>query len=454
MKIRNSVLKIGIAVFYILVLNIGYTRAFYSDSAVSTSNTFSASSLDLSLKNVDDSDITGDVVMAAGMVPGDSHSGSLKVVKEGILDFEYNITSEHRIGSLALFNALNVTVVIDGNVEYTGGLSTMSLISLPVITGGEDIVDITIFLPVSADPSLQLEKCAFDFVFRGDQLGSTVGFWDEERVRSSASTTDWTPPVISNLIIASSDDPNGLKITWNTDEEAKSYVELGTTTSYELGTFPSPGPYDHIVDLTNEVSLYTSYHFRIRAVDAFGNTSYSDDYEFEVELNWVDFHPRGSIVLNEILPNPIGLDNLLRPEGEWVELYNKGTSAVDVNGWSICSNSGCVTINSSRTNTGGTISAPGRFLVVYFDNLYSGGFLGNSGWNFVTLSRPGWFGLRDMHWYYGSQEGKSIVRYPDGGNLWFDPIPTPGEANVLDEIISEPSAPEATTSQGEVNSDE
>ena len=41
----------------------------------------------------------------------------------------------------------------------------------------------------------------------------------------------------------------------------------------------------------------------------------------------------GDICLNEALPNPNGYDSGTWPNGEWVELYNKGNTTVDVSGW-------------------------------------------------------------------------------------------------------------------------
>lgn len=452
MKAGKSILKIGVAVFYLLAVNTGFTRAFYSDSATSVSNTFGASSLDFVLKNTDDTDVTTEILTGVDMRPGDSVSGALKVVKTGELDFEYNVSGEHKTGSLALYNALNVTISVDGTALYTGSLSSAALVPPVAITGGEDIIDITVYLPVSVDPSLQLQSTSFDFVVKGDQLGPVMGFWDEERASGSVSTTDWTPPVISNIMIASPADVNGLKISWNTDEVSTAYVELGTDMTYSTGDFYSAGNTAHISDLTGAISLNTDYHFRIVATDGYGNTTITDDYEFNVDWEWIEFITRSNIVINEYLPDPIGLDDELRPGGEWVELYNKGGSSVDVNGWLVCSAGQCISINSARTNTGSTLILPGGFLVVYFENIYSGGILNNSGLDVVSLYDHVWYGyrLRDMHWFYGSQEGKSNVRYPDGSRNWYDPTPTPGAPNTLEPI--EPELPEETDIQ-EVNSE-
>ena len=41
----------------------------------------------------------------------------------------------------------------------------------------------------------------------------------------------------------------------------------------------------------------------------------------------------GAICINEVMPNPNGYDDAAWPNGEWLELYNSGTSSVDVRNW-------------------------------------------------------------------------------------------------------------------------
>jgi len=40
----------------------------------------------------------------------------------------------------------------------------------------------------------------------------------------------------------------------------------------------------------------------------------------------------------------------------------------------------------------------------------------------------------DSHAYGITPEGKSIARIPDGGDIWYDPIPTPGEPNEMGDV--------------------
>ncbi|MCH8986745.1 lamin tail domain-containing protein, partial [Patescibacteria group bacterium] len=176
----------------------------------------------------------------------------------------------------------------------------------------------------------------------------------------------------------------------------------------------------------------------------------------------VDTQSDGDVVLNEILPNPEGLDNQEGLEGEWVELYNNEDFSVDAVDWYIedASESGNrQTISGSNTHTGNTILGPqgsgNEWLVVFMPKAI----LNNTGdtvslYNFLDE-------LKDSHSFGASSndddddsantpgegndpargteeaanEGKSIARIPDGTGVWIDPIPTPGKPNKLEKDL-------------------
>jgi len=188
------------------------------------------------------------------------------------------------------------------------------------------------------------------------------------------------------------------------------------------------------------------------------------------------------IVLNEFLPHPSGTnpdygfdfgeDNDLMPKGEWIEIYNKtGGKAVDLSGWYIKDQEGSiVNITSSNTNTGSTIiGANGlgnEWLVVYMN----GAILNNDSEAIYLYDIFG--NLIDSYSYNlssycaleptpgdpndGTASGscpteipgnKSYARVPDGTGAWFDPIPTPGVQNKLEEIIIEENQEEGIIEQ-------
>jgi len=167
------------------------------------------------------------------------------------------------------------------------------------------------------------------------------------------------------------------------------------------------------------------------------------------------------VVINEFLPNPPGVstDANSMPDGEWVELYNRGDVPQDVSGWSLYDaiDSHQLLVTTLNTDTGNTVVIPHGFLVVYRngDPDFS---LNNSGGDTVRLFssltvNPA--NLIDSHTYTGDAlDGKSYARIPDGSPTWVDPIPTPGRPNELGDPnqfqgeqtfqITEPSSPEKT----------
>lgn len=141
-----------------------------------------------------------------------------------------------------------------------------------------------------------------------------------------------------------------------------------------------------------------------------------------------------AVVLNEFLPNPAGVDTALKPNGEWVELYNNSNIPISLANWVIYDSvdTNELYITSSNTNTGTTTIAAHSWLVVYKDGdsdfnlnndadsvrLYTGYPIASST-------------LVDTYTYTEEKpEGFSYARIPDGLGDWVDPVPTPGEPNV------------------------
>jgi uncharacterized repeat protein (TIGR01451 family) len=185
---------------------------------------------------------------------------------------------------------------------------------------------------------------------------------------------------------------------------------------------------------------------------------WSNETDWGEEPVTVDTHvvcgPLPKIVINEFLPNPRGKDNKPKPKGEWVELYNRGSNEIDVAGWVLYDENdhNDLPITSSNTNTGSTIVTAGGFLVVY-RNGDSDFALDNTGGDTVRLY-DGAIGdganLIDSHTYtIDALEGKSFARIPNGSDNWEDPIPTPGEPNVLGMVGVETDFGPAVAEEGE-----
>ncbi len=157
------------------------------------------------------------------------------------------------------------------------------------------------------------------------------------------------------------------------------------------------------------------------------------------------------IVINEFLPDAIGPDDALSPNGEWVELYNKGNTAIILDGWYLSD------ADNNQISIPYSIIVPHGFLPIYVDGLFIPEWLDNTG-DMIGLwvpeglidSLPCFAGscLLDAYAYTTDKvlEGKSFARIPDGSDVWYDPMPTPGDENKLnDEELEKNIEPEVIT---------
>ncbi len=104
---------------------------------------------------------------------------------------------------------------------------------------------------------------------------------------------DQTPPVISSIETTSLT-PSTILINWVTNESATSQVEYGETTAYENTTLLNATLVrDHSLTLTS-LTPGTTYHFRVRSLDAAGNLSVSPDQIMQTP-NTPDQVPPGQI---------------------------------------------------------------------------------------------------------------------------------------------------------------
>lgn len=175
--------------------------------------------------------------------------------------------------------------------------------------------------------------------------------------------------------------------------------------------------------------------------DQFGNTNQTDVFHLNFDLD-VSPPPPSSpdVVINEFLPDPAGADDAPRPNGEWVELYNRSASATyDLTGWSLQDASGH-SLAMTLVNSTALSIAPHGFVVVYRNGNHSFS-LNNSPAGDTIYLIDNHDTTIDSHAYSSSVgenvlENKSIARVPDGSNNWFDPIPTPLGPNRLEPTLT------------------
>ncbi len=244
----------------------------------------------------------------------------------------------------------------------------------------------------------------------------------------------------------------------------ESYNDAALTSLRWTGTFSNSGNGGLVITKHAEGAPNGHVYWRVKARDESGNvSSWSEVWHFLINNSLTNpssdgsSSPISSVVLNEILPDPLGTDSAPKPNGEWIELYNKSDSTVSIAGWYLTdADDNSVLITGTMTNTGETNISGHGFLVIY------------TGMSSLTLDDDGdtvnlYSGpvdstnLIDSHIYSSTPEGKSIARYPDGGDTWYDPIPTPGGPNLLETEsdleepnVSEPSETDQDT-QTQVN---
>ena len=162
-----------------------------------------------------------------------------------------------------------------------------------------------------------------------------------------------------------------------------------------------------------------------------------------------------SVCLNEVMPNPAGYDDAVWPGGEWMELYNSGTNAVNVLNWEIMNKANKIlTIDSdsivgynSSDSTSWNIQ-PGSYMVIARNG--SSDFYMTNTWDYMRLADSNGNVVDQASWN-SSFSGKSLEE--DSANPAADWVqtnsPTPGSANsaatgpypsdlVINEIMANP----------------
>jgi len=399
---RKSFIKI-IAIALIVGLNwtglsaIIETFAYFNDTAVVEGTTYTAGTLNLSLR----SGQSNFVPNAGSMKPGDQANRDIYVGKTAAsLALKHNVSFEFTGGDTDLCNQLDLKIWYDHyngpvsggyanrdmRLTYNGKLSALtnyrtSDFEIPhsddqfdtdPSDGTEQWFYYSINVPQGLDSSYQNKSCQFKFVFKGWQTNlpdPSQGFTDTEEITNTIATGDWTS--------------------------------------------------------------------------------------------------KSDIVLNEILPNPngseygfdFGNDNSSKPQGEWVELYNNGSTAENLTGWYLADAS----------------NGQGNETPIDKDHiLVSSPIIPGHGWLVVYMNKPIYNNTGDTVKLFDSNKNlidsysygvdptycdmkptpnnsnntnltggtcnasnvpanKSFARIPDGIGAWVDPIPTPGTSNKLSE---------------------
>ena len=163
----------------------------------------------------------------------------------------------------------------------------------------------------------------------------------------------------------------------------------------------------------------------------------------------------GTVCLNEALPNPNGLDDDTWPNGEWMEIYNSGSSPVNVLSWKLVNKaSKTLTFDSSSIvgyqagNANSWTIQPGDYMVIA-RNGSSNFYLTNSA-DWITLEDSSGNVIDQASWN-STASGVSLEEDPTNSmSDWISTNnPTPGSVNsaatgpvpsdlVISEVMANP----------------
>ena len=143
----------------------------------------------------------------------------------------------------------------------------------------------------------------------------------------------------------------------------------------------------------------------------------------------------GTVCLNEALPNPNGYDNDTWPNGEWMEIYNSGTTPVDVLNWQLVNKaSKSLTFDSASIvgfqagNSNTWTIQPGDYMVIA-RNGNANFYLTNNG-DWITMKDSSGNTIDQASWNSTSSGVSLEEDSTNAVNDWVSTNnPTPGSAN-------------------------
>ena len=186
-RAKSSLFKLLAFILLIQLPWLPLTNAYGLDTETSNDNFFSAGSLDFSLSA--SGDFSPDTIN-----PGETSSRELAVVKDGSLDFQYQIQAAQTAGDDAFCQTLQLEAKLDGVSQYSGDLLGLNLTPPVFLNGSQDDWQMIVSFN-NNDTSLQDKTCQFSFTFAAWQTDNdgSWGFYDEENLVNSLTSGHWLP---------------------------------------------------------------------------------------------------------------------------------------------------------------------------------------------------------------------------------------------------------------------
>lgn len=154
----------------------------------------------------------------------------------------------------------------------------------------------------------------------------------------SCPTSDTTPPAVPTGLSAVAAECQ-VSLDWleNPESDLASYSVYRATDS--LGPFSLLATTARVSEhLDTSVDGGTQYHYQVSAIDVSGNDSGAGSTVSAAPLTGQGCGApppdpgEVALIISEFMPNPAVVSDTV---GEWFEVFNRGSAAVDINGWTI-----------------------------------------------------------------------------------------------------------------------
>ncbi|MEC9477359.1 MAG: endonuclease [Planctomycetota bacterium] len=214
-------------------------------------------------------------------------------------------------------------------------------------------------------------------------------------------SSDVTPPAVPTGLAAVAGECQ-VALDWNDNFE----TDLASYSVYR--STDVAGPFAQISTIS-AVSAYTDtsaegavqYHYQVTATDVSGNESGPSGLVSAIPTTGQGCGApppdpgQVNLIISELMPNPFLVSDT---DGEWFEVFNRGTAAVDLNGWTIRDDDIDLHVINSP---GGLVIQPNQFLVLARngDSLVNGGLIADYvyGGNFILANSADEVVLLDLN---------------------------------------------------------
>ncbi|MDD5146321.1 MAG: lamin tail domain-containing protein [Candidatus Pacebacteria bacterium] len=229
LALRQAALKV-MAMFLILALNwtgltaIGETLAYFNDTEQVVDNSYTAATLDFSLQ-------AGDWTppgRADKLLPGEPVARTVDIINDGILGFQYTVSTTQTGGDNYFCNALQLQAQQGTSTIYTGPLMNFLSTSTLFSTSNSSWL-FTVSLPASTSADIEGQVCQFKFIFYGwqEDLPPNQGFNDTEEIDNTIKGGLWGEKLLINKVYYDVDNAHGT-------EPANEWVELYNPTDKDI----------------------------------------------------------------------------------------------------------------------------------------------------------------------------------------------------------------------------